>query len=626
MNEGENYHAWQVSAADFPVKSPLADKISFLLNYAVLAPSTHNTQPWLFKVQDNVLQVSADPALALPASDPTGRNLQISLGCCVANVVIAAHNFGLGTVVRWQPERIEVTFTDNASKTDKSLFAAITKRFSDKLPYDPQSLKPADQQAIEAVPKPKGVHLHLVTAQAGIASAADLHAQAILNYAGQQAFFKELSQWLRPTKSKAHDGMPGFVIGLSQPQSIVLRGMIKNVKPTVKVLAKKDAAAIMSSSAVAFITSEADIPESWFSIGQYFETLLLTLTNRGLVGAPQVAMIEDSVQRQKARKVFQLSGKPQLFFRLGYSKHEPYHTPRHKPVLNAMETQQKLLRIIPTDVQSHQTTVGKYTINYITAGSGQPLLMLHGANIGLAQWYQNIADFAENYQVYALDLPGAGSSTKVDFHKTDFETDYLNIVDQFITQQKLDKVDLVGSSFGGWIALRLAIAQKPYVNKVVLSNPLGFTTHMPLQFRPVSIKPFAIFLTKTALRPQRNNKNLEKFMRDVFFDKQLALAPEFIDYFYELSQTSHNLLFISRLAHPLGMRKELYLADQLPKIKRPVMVIWGNEDPLMPLASVEKAMNQIPGVEIKILENVGHMPPVEVPTEFNRLALAFLKK
>jgi len=295
-----------------------------------------------------------------------------------------------------------------------------------------------------------------------------------------------------------------------------------------------------------------------------------------------------------------------------------------------MKTQDKLLELIGKDIKidQKQAKVGPYTINYVEAGSGRPVLMLHGANIGWPQWYKNIAELAGHFKVYALDLPGAGSSTTVDFYKTDLEKDFVVIVDQFVKQMGLDApgaLDLIGSSFGGWIAMRLAILGKPYVRRVVVVNPIGFTAYMPFKNKPVSFRPLAKLVSKTALRPVRTNKNLEMFMRDVFHNKQQPLAPEFVDYFYELSKTSHNLIFISRLSHWSGMRKELFLKDDLRLIKQPTLVVWGVEDPLMPWRTVEPNIKLIPNVTLKRLEGVGHMPPVEASEAFDAATIKFLE-
>lgn len=458
-----------------------------------------------------------------------------------------------------------------------------------------------------------------------IKKSSELQQAATFSYSSNRKFFQELGNWLRISKTDRDDGMPGFVIGLSNMQSKIICFLIQNWKPLARLLAKKDRQLIIKSSAVGFIVTKRNDPKDWFNAGRCYEAIALQATVLGLAISPMAAMIENSEYNNQANILFSLQGKPQAFFRIGYSNHPGYHTPRRNWLLPPMKTQDQLMKIIDVKLETRQIQIREFNINYVVAGKGEPLLLLHGANIGWAQWYQNIAELAKHFTVYALDLPGAGNSSKVNFHKAKFERDYLEIVDKFVTINKLTNISIVGSSFGGWIALQLAIRNKPYIKKIVLANPLGFTTHMPIQFRPVSIHPLAVFLTKTALRPNRNNKNLEKFMRDVFFDKKLHLAKQFIDYFYELSTKSHNLLFISRLAHPTGMRPELFLKGKLHKITTPVLVIWGKEDPLMPFSSVEQNIYEIESVKLERLEKVGHMPPVEVPSLFNKLATDFLK-
>lgn len=622
----DNYSAWEINESDFPVDGSLQEQIKFLIGYGILAPSTHNTQPWQFDVGQKELKISANPLVDLPNADPQKRNLQISLGCCVTNIVVAAEHFGLEVLVRWGQERISLTFQkQTTNKISPKLFDVITKRFSDKLAYQDVQLNTFDKEKLLRLLPPKGCNLVLLTDRDKIRITAEAQRAATLNYASNRQFFKELSQWLRPSNSKQENGMPGFVIGLSNIQSKMMRFMIRNVKGSVKLAAKQDYIKIMSSSATGFITTQSDNPEEWFKAGRFYELLALEATANNVVMTPLAAVIEDKQQRAKIVGELSLGNKPQIFFRLGYSNHKPYHTPRRNYSAPFMKTQQQLAKLIDSKLESKQLQVGPYNINYVVLGAGKPILLIHGANIGWAQWYQNIAELAKKYKVYALDLPGAGNSTNVNFHKTNLEKDYVQVVDKFITKLNFKKIDIVASSFGGWIALRLAIEQKPYINKIVLTNPIAFTTHMPLQFRPVSIHQFALFLSKTVLRPKRNNKNLEKFMRDVFHDKQLPLASEFVEYFYELSVKSHNILFISRLSHPSGMRKELFLKDGLSKIRNSVMVIWGMKDPLMPYSTVESTIPLIPKVTLKKLDNVGHMPPVESPSEFNSLTISFLE-
>ena len=290
----------------------------------------------------------------------------------------------------------------------------------------------------------------------------------------------------------------------------------------------------------------------------------------------------------------------------------------------AIEALERLRRSIGCDLETHRTTVGSYEISYVTGGSGPPCVLIHGANLGWAQWYGNIPALAQHFTIYGIDLPGAGESTKIEFSRTRLVEDYVQIVDRWIRQLGLSNLAIVAHSFGGWIAMRLAVDGQPYIQRMVLANPIGFTTAMPLRFRPISLTPFARLLSRTALKPVRSNRRLETFLRDPFYDANTPLPAEFVDYFYELSAESHNLLFISRLAHWSGMRRELFLGEEAKLNQVPTEVIWGREDKLMPLESILATVEKIRHLKLEVLDGVGHIPPVEARDTFNERAISYL--
>src|SRR5689334_4164473 len=92
----------EINEKDYLAATSDNDKIRFLLRYAQLAPSTHNIQPWLFKVAAPVLKIYFNPKLTLPEGDALGRDLYISIGCCIENLVTAATYFGLKTEVAYK--------------------------------------------------------------------------------------------------------------------------------------------------------------------------------------------------------------------------------------------------------------------------------------------------------------------------------------------------------------------------------------------------------------------------------------------------------------------------------------------------------------------------------------------
>src|SRR3712207_9303545 len=95
---------WKVSEGEFPKSGDAEEKLHFLLNYAVLAPSGHNTQPWLFRVRANEVELYADRTRGLPVVDPEDRALIISCGAALFYLRVAIRHFGHADEVESFPD------------------------------------------------------------------------------------------------------------------------------------------------------------------------------------------------------------------------------------------------------------------------------------------------------------------------------------------------------------------------------------------------------------------------------------------------------------------------------------------------------------------------------------------
>ena len=134
------YELWNINPTDFPSSKGVGEQIKFLLNYAILAPSTLNTQPWYFSLDKNKINVYADLDKKLTLSDPKGRQLYISLGCCLFNLLVAADYFNFNTKVTYFPfmksnvtASIQLTKNLNPQKSPlKKYFSSITRRHSNR--------------------------------------------------------------------------------------------------------------------------------------------------------------------------------------------------------------------------------------------------------------------------------------------------------------------------------------------------------------------------------------------------------------------------------------------------------------------------------------------------------------
>src|SRR5438105_2069360 len=90
----ENYKAWSININDYNAQKTESEKLKFLLKFGVLAPSSHNTQPWSFSIEDNSILVYMEVGRRLPIADSNDRQLFLSIGCAIENIVIAADYFG----------------------------------------------------------------------------------------------------------------------------------------------------------------------------------------------------------------------------------------------------------------------------------------------------------------------------------------------------------------------------------------------------------------------------------------------------------------------------------------------------------------------------------------------------
>lgn len=282
-----------------------------------------------------------------------------------------------------------------------------------------------------------------------------------------------------------------------------------------------------------------------------------------------------------------------------------------------------LLKFIAISSKIEKVKIGKFEINFMVAGESTPLILIHGATIGWGQWLPNINAFAKHFKVLALDLPGSGGSSKINFRKADLIKDFVDVIDEFIKIKKLDNVNILGHSFGGWLALKVA-QKNSSIKKVVLVSPLGFDTSVPWHYKLLAFYPFAKLISKTVMKPTR--KNMEKFLLSVMKNIPL-LQAEFIDYFFEniaYGGSTHPILFSSRFSGFFSIERQLHLKNILPHVKNDCLVIFGENDPLIRSRHAAKIAATLPSHKVDILPNTGHVPSTEQSELFNHKVIAFL--
>lgn len=325
MQTNPNRTAWEVSEDDFPRQGTPADKLRFLLRYAVLAPSNHNTQPWKFKVRGNSLEIYADRTRQLHVTDPDDRQLLISCGCALFHLRVAIWHFGfldrtLVLPVPGDPDllaRVSLGDEDAPTPRQEALFAAIPKRRTNRQLFRDDPLPDELKHELVKSAEREGAWLHFADDRGQRNAIADLIAEGDRQQWASKRFRLELAAWLHPNDGDARDGIPnsaqnaGDLLSVAGP--IVIRTFDLGEGQAAK---DRDIAAY--SPGLVVLGTDADGPAAWLAAGQALDRVLLC-ARAGEVWASYLDQpIEVPALRPKVTEVIGRAGHAQIILRLGY--------------------------------------------------------------------------------------------------------------------------------------------------------------------------------------------------------------------------------------------------------------------------------------------------------------------
>lgn len=297
-----------------------------LVSYATLAANGHNTQPWKFSIQPAAIEIHPDYSRELTVVDPHHRELWMSLGCALENLLVAARASGLAAQVTY-PEASDVIRVELAADTPRPdpLFEAIPQRQNTRSEYNGQPIPAADLDQLQSLPLEAGIRLRFVTAPVELETVVEYVNQGNLNQYANPAFVDELIAWLRFNKKEALgslDGLYSICSGNPEVPGWLGRMFVAGTKPEQQ--AEIDAKKLRSSAAAVVITSEMDSKAAWVRAGQVYERLALQTTALGIQSAFLNQPIEVSQLRPQFQGALGLgSAQPQLLVRLGYAEAMP---------------------------------------------------------------------------------------------------------------------------------------------------------------------------------------------------------------------------------------------------------------------------------------------------------------
>jgi hypothetical protein len=316
---------WEISADNFPADSFTTDQLEFVLGYAILAPSSHNTQPWLFQLHTMHVDIYADRRRALRVVDPYDRELTISCGAALFNIRVAAEYFGHQCRVNLLPEpanpnllaQVDLGLRCETTSEDILLFNAIVQRHTNRQPFRPDPVPEALLATLAAAAQHEGAWLHIVSGEPARNAVADLVAGANLSQWADKHFREELAKWVRPKPQEARDGLLVGAVGIKDWLSFAAPTLIRTFNRGAGQAAK-DAEMALCSPVLAVLGTEAETTRDWLLAGQALEAVLLRARGEGVWASFLNQPIEVPEFRSQLAEAIGRGGFPHLLLRLGY--------------------------------------------------------------------------------------------------------------------------------------------------------------------------------------------------------------------------------------------------------------------------------------------------------------------
>ena len=327
---------WNVNENDFPDNGTPEVQIHFLLNYAILAPSAHNTQAWKCRIKKNTLEIFFDQKRALTVSDPTRRQGFLSIGAFVANFCLAADYFGIGTQVKWLPEgnivdclsRVEL-LPDGVTKKNPDILRAIAQRHVNRFPFKMNAQIPSSIVKKITSANEEDIKVFAVTDKKDRARIAHLIKIGTEFAFTDPKFRAELASYITPHISDRRDGIPTYTANIKFFSSFFAPTIMRRFN-VGHSQAREDQQQFEKAPAFLMFCSRTDDYLGWLKTGYFFEKVILELTKNKIALGINAAPIEAPLLPEILQLILGTNFRPQMLVRVGYPIRIPKHAPRRE--------------------------------------------------------------------------------------------------------------------------------------------------------------------------------------------------------------------------------------------------------------------------------------------------------
>jgi hypothetical protein len=322
---------------EFPTDGRYEQQVAFLLRFAILAPSTYNTQPWRFRVSCDGVEIFADYTRRMPVADPGGREMLMSIGAAAMNLRVAAAHFGFECEVSHNQSgaseealaTIRLTPGAPQHQVDRALvplFPFITRRHTNRHAFLLSRIPASVLERASALAD--GTEAHAITSTDGERNAriADLVARGDRHLMADSAYRRNISAWLHAHAASHVDGLPAQAFGFDGRLAAIAPWATR-VLDLGKIRAAHDKNLCLEAPGLIALCSD-DSTGHFLAVGELLERILLQLTCDGVHHSYFNMPVQVPKLRAELQRVLGVNVPPQLLLRLGYSLSEPIRTPR----------------------------------------------------------------------------------------------------------------------------------------------------------------------------------------------------------------------------------------------------------------------------------------------------------
>jgi hypothetical protein len=312
-------------------------RILQIIRCGIMAPSSYNNQPWLFKLNENSIEVIPDFTRKLKYADPKNRELFISLGCCLENMWHACNVFGFKPGIEvlndYDNSKINIILeeTERLENVREGLFQYIIERKTTRCHFKKKRIASEDLETLDQVTSEFSDNISLIEEHSGFDKFLTYQKEANRVLFDNKEFANELEDWQRFSDAAAErkmDGLYSRSIGESAT-SDWLGKMYFDLSVTSATQNKKDENLIRSSSGIINFFSGDNILE-WIQLGMFLQKYLLELTKLGLKYSFLSSISRVEALRRDFAADFNHKGLlPQTSIRIGYSDYLP-RSPRRQ--------------------------------------------------------------------------------------------------------------------------------------------------------------------------------------------------------------------------------------------------------------------------------------------------------